>query len=615
MDNMNRNMLNLIASFKKTGQSDDVIKQSLWQMGMIPDVIDSHLEYYNKHTADCNRPYNVGPIVKENKNNMELTLENLYKSTSKAIEALKEMRNDDKLGFSAATAQSIIENNLSKLNISNDNEVILQECIKAGKEIEDTLVNPVLKYAVAEGLFYNLTQYDWIMPVSDLRKSIFETFEGDKWGYVAAKFAKEISKETGNKAFETLYESLIDTLIDEDNKRLALKNVLLENTWNSKAKGILSSIVAEEKAEQGEIDSKIYENNNCSIRKNISPCLVDGDNRVFFLNGKNYIYDGKKIVEAKVTDRRYLNVLEGLSLMKYEEEKDRLVYYGKNDMLLEYNCSTDKFSLTGMENFSDMSLIDMNETLKRCGIFDRETIQNCEKLIKFYESRDLLTDLDIITTINRNDVAGVMVSIINVEEGIVVNKVNLPFNYNEMVVCESAIEACKVIKDFIKYDATNILVEQLKKEGEEKAIIESKRNEIKDTITFLTEKRAEIIKSLQETDNNELLKEALKLVESEIRKFEKKLQESYSEKKKLSESFLNEPSKPNQLNFNKKKMLKNGYMEVIVEKPVKGLNKGDVVFALTNEFGQIGDDGSIKVLKDEKDEDGIIIPIKNLKIK
>ena len=531
MDNMNRNMLNLIASFKKTGQSDDVIKQSLWQMGMIPDVIDSHLEYYNKHTADCNRPYNVGPIVKENKNNMELTLENLYKSTLKAIDALKEMRNDDKLGFSSATAQSIIENNLSKLNISNDNEVILQECIKTGKKIEDTLVNPVLKYAVAEGLFYNLTQYDWIMPVSDLRKSIFETFEGDKWGYVAAKFAKEISKETGNKAFETLYESLIDTLIDEDNKRLALKNVLLENTWNSKAKGILSSIVAEEKAEQGEIDSKIYENNNCSIRKNISPCLVDGDNRVFFLNGKNYIYDGKKIVEAKVTDRRYLNVLEGLSLMKYEEEKDRLVYYGKNDMLLEYNCSTDKFSLTGMENFSDMSLIDMNETLKRCGIFDRETIQNCEKLIKFYESRDLLTDLDIITTINRNDVAGVMVSIINVEEGIVVNKVNLPFNYNEMVVCESAIEACKVIKDFIKYDATNILVEQLKKEGEEKAIIESKRNEIKDTITFLTEKRAEIIKSLQETDNNELLKEALKLVESEIRKFEKKLQESYSEKK------------------------------------------------------------------------------------
>jgi len=530
MDNLNKNMLNLIASFKKTGQSDEVIKQSLWQMGMIPELIDSHIDYYNSHQSDVYKPY-VGPIVKENNNNMELTLENLYKSTLKAIDALKEMRNDDKFGFSAATAQSIIEHNLSKLNISNDNEVILKECIKEGKEIEDTLVNPILKYSVAENMFYDLTQYDWIMPVSDLRKSLFETFSGDKWGYVTAKFAKKIAKDTSNKAFENLYDSLIDTLIDEDNKRLALKNVLMENTWNSDAKGILKSIIAEEKEEQGQIDTRIYENNNCSIRKNISPCIVDGENKVFFLNGKNYIFNGKELKEAKVTDRRYLNVLEGLSLMKYEEDKNRFVYYGKNNMLLEYSCDTDKFNLTGVDNFSDMSLIDMNETLKRCGIFDRETIQICEKLIKFYESKDLLTEIDTITTISRNDVAGVMVSIINVEEGIIVNKVNLPFNYNELVSCKTATEACNIIKEFIKYDATSILEEQLKKEGEEKAIIESKRNEIKDTLAFLTEKRAELISAIQETNNNEQLKEALKLVEGEIRKFEKELQESYNEKK------------------------------------------------------------------------------------
>lgn len=62
-------------------------------------------------------------------------------------------------------------------------------------------------------------------------------------------------------------------------------------------------------------------------------------------------------------------------------------------------------------------------------------------------------------------------------------------------------------------------------------------------------------------------------------------------------------------------MLKNGYMEVVVEKPVKDLKKGDVVLALSNEFAQIGDDASIKVMRDEKDENGIIIPVKNLKIK
>lgn len=531
MDNVNKNMLNLIASFKKTGQSDDVIRQSLWQLGMIPEVVEAHLNYYNDHQASAEYKHYVGPIAKENISNMKLTLENLYKSTMKAVDALKEMRNDDKLGFSAATAQSIIERALSKLNISDDNKMVLDECIKSGMEIEDTIVNPVLKYSVAENMFYELTQYDWIMPVADLRKSIYETFGGDKWGYVAAKFAKNLAKDTSNGAFENLYESVINTMIDEDNKRLALKKVVLENVWNREAKNILAAIVAEEKLEQGEINEKVYENSNCSVRKNISPCIVDGENRVFFLNGKNYIYNGKEIKEANVTDRRYLNVLEGLSLLKYEEDKDRLAYYGKNGLVLEYNCNDDKFNLSGVENFSEMSLIDMNETLKRSGMFDRETIGNCEKLIKFYESKDMLNEIDTITTIARNDVAGMMVSIINLEEGIAVNKVNAPFSYNEIVVCESATEACKVIKDFMKYDATKILESRLKKEGEENAIIESKRNEIKDNIAFLTEKRAELIKVLQETDNNEQIAEALKLVESEIRKFEKQLQETYDEKK------------------------------------------------------------------------------------
>lgn len=62
-------------------------------------------------------------------------------------------------------------------------------------------------------------------------------------------------------------------------------------------------------------------------------------------------------------------------------------------------------------------------------------------------------------------------------------------------------------------------------------------------------------------------------------------------------------------------MLKNGYMEVIVEEPVEGLEKDDVVYVRSNEFGQIGDNALVRVLKNEKDRTGVIIPIGNLKIK
>ena len=100
MDNMNTNMLNLIASFKKTGQSNEVIKQSLWQMGMIPEVIDAHLEYFDKNSSAINKQSN---IVKENKD-MKLTLEKLHTCADKVIATLESMRDDRTFGYSANTA-------------------------------------------------------------------------------------------------------------------------------------------------------------------------------------------------------------------------------------------------------------------------------------------------------------------------------------------------------------------------------------------------------------------------------------------------------------------------------------------------------------------------------
>ena len=523
---MNQNLINLIASFKKTGQSDEVIKQSLWQLGMIPEIVESHLDYYNKHTAQINKEIN---IVKENKD-MKLTLEKLHTQSEKTIAALEEMKSDNSLGFSASSAQNIIEGALAKLQMTKDEKTVMEEKIKAGYKIDDTLVNPILKYTVTEGLYTALTQYDWIQPVADFRNMIQESFVADKWSYVTANFANSLAGQSSNPSYAHLYECLVDVLIDEEDVRHALKEVLLENSWNADAKSLLIAIVNEEKAEQGEINTSIYENSSCSVRKNFSPIIIDENKKVFHLNGKNYIFDGKTLEEATVTDRKYLNVLEGLSVMKYEADKDRLVYYGKNNMVLEYNCQTDEISLTGVENANEMSLLDLNETLKRCGIFDRETIGNCEKIVKLFEAKDILIELDTpVTTIQSDKIAGLFITVINVQEGVYVNKVNVALGINEMVYFKTAKEACEAIKEFMKYDATQILSEKLEAEGVKNAIIESKRNEINETLAFLSEKRATIIEAMQETNNNEQLKEALELVEGEIRKFEKELQETYVE--------------------------------------------------------------------------------------
>lgn len=67
------------------------------------------------------------------------------------------------------------------------------------------------------------------------------------------------------------------------------------------------------------------------------------------------------------------------------------------------------------------------------------------------------------------------------------------------------------------------------------------------------------------------------------------------------------------LNFDEKKMKKNGYTEVYVEIPVEGIDKGEKVFVSATEFGQLDDDALVSCIK--SDNKTILIPKGNLRIK
>ena len=157
-------------------------------------------------------------------------------------------------------------------------------------------------------------------------------------------------------------------------------------------------------------------------------------------------------------------------------------------------------------------------------------------------------------------------------------------------------------KDLLRAGYIIPLEAKLKEEGEKAAIVESKRNEIKDTLAFLSKKRAQLIEALQATDNNEQLKSALELVESESRKFEKHLQESY----------LETPACPETLKFDRDEMINNGYTEVTIVTPVEGTENDEKVLVSATEYGQLDDDALITAFK--ADGRTIMIPKANLKV-
>lgn len=79
----------------------------------------------------------------------------------------------------------------------------------------------------------------------------------------------------------------------------------------------------------------------------------------------------------------------------------------------------------------------------------------------------------------------------------------------------------------------------------------------------------------------------------------------------INETFLEQPADADLLDNSKKKMKKNGYIEVTVLNPVDGLKKGDRVLVTATEFGQLEDDSMITCYKDDKK---VITAKKNLQV-
>ena len=61
----------------------------------------------------------------------------------------------------------------------------------------------------------------------------------------------------------------------------------------------------------------------------------------------------------------------------------------------------------------------------------------------------------------------------------------------------------------------------------------------------------------------------------------------------INETFLEKPTDADLLDYNKKKMEKNGYAEVTVIETVDGLEKGDKVLVSATEFGQLDDESFV----------------------
>ena len=312
----------------------------------------------------------------------------------------------------------------------------------------------------------------------------------------------------------------------------------------------------------------------------------------------------------------------------FKNMNNTLVTFGEgNDRTLEYNLTEGTIKL-GKTDLSNASIIELKESLMALNFFGYRNQWKIDKVCKFFESVDLLAEMDNFTNITSTEFDNLFLTMIGVNEGIYVNKVNSAMHINEMVFVSSATETVKLVKEFINYDASPILSEKLIAENNEVAKVEKSRSDISDKISFLEEKKAKVKEAINKLGETEELTEAMNLLEEEISKFEKSLQETYDkvvlggnkgDKSKThdGEDFEEEDEKKEEAVTEKKSRndyLNDGYVEAEVSKSGNGLKKGMEVMVSAEDYTSLGDDDQLEVM-DPKTGKSTICPKSQLNVK
>ena len=532
----------------------------------------------------------------KNHNKMKFTIAELHENVMKSITALKEMDSDkSRVSYTAKNALNILEESLKAFPMRFKNE----ETEVISEEIENS-VNPMLKFNIAKNLHRDLSSSDWLNPIKELRSYIEGSYQDSKWSFRISEAITRTQSQRG-KMYEGLVNDL-ETLLTEssDNIKSKFSAIAAKNPWSLDCKAILNEMKAE--------DNKATANGGGTISTILSPVLESENGLTFHLHGKNYNFDGKTITETEVKDSRFFDVLEGLGMFK--NMNGTLVTFGEgNNKTLEYNLTEGTIKL-GETDLSNASIIELKESLMALNFFGYRNQWKIDNVCRFFESADLLAEMDNFTNITSTEFTNLFLTMIGVQEGIYVNKVNSAMHLNEMVFVPSATEAVKLVKEFINYDASPILSERLISENDEVAKVEKERSDISDKISFLEEKKAKVKEAINKLGETEELTEAMNLLEEEISKFEKSLQETYDkvvlggnkgDKSKThdGEDYEDEDEKKEEAVTEKKSRndyLNDGFVEAEINKNGNGLRKGQEVMVSAEDYTSLGDDDSLECI-------------------
>ena len=568
-------LMDLTREFFKSGKSAAQVLAILVGMGTPQQMALAAIHAHNTLCA-------MQETEQKNHKQMKFTLVDLYEKVVSAINGLNEMAADtSRTSYSGKQAKEMLESALRmfpdlSLTLGINSKLSAADT-EALKEEVDSKVSPALKYAIAKSIHRSAAVYDWIQPISELRSYISDIYTNHRWSFKVNEAISTIGNR--NNPLDAKLAGELTTLLkeSEDVVKAGFERVAAANPWSAELRGILSEMKTEAK---GANQAKAM------VQRIITPMLSESGRVIFHLHGKNWAFDGKQITEANVVDPRFRQVLEALSMFKQVNEA--LVMFGEADKALEINLTEGTVKLGNMD-LTQMDAIGVKEALLANKFFSYRDAWKADKIAAMVEHFDMVGELDNALGLSSTEFLNVYLTMLAVEEGVWVNKVNPAMKLNEMKFFRTATQALKEAKEFIGYDATAYLSKALVAEGHKTALVEKKRAIINEELSFLESKREQINAAIARIGRVNELAQALSLVEGEITKKEKELQLTFVSEKKTKLDYLNM-----------------GYTEATIERPVGSFKKGDEVMVNAEEYSSLGDGDLIDVVNPKTMESDLV---------
>ena len=282
--------------------------------------------------------------------------------------------------------------------------------------------------------------------------------------------------------------------------------------------------------------SIIGTNPNFRVSKIYSPIeTIDESAFLFHSSGKNIVFDGSNLLEYTEQPSEEFTTLVQLSeSVKISDNEIRLYPSSKSILSINFKNETPeiRFNDTIVEsnNIESMLLsgghVKMSETGKIAQI--HRAINEGFKI----------KDIDFGYKVTSSVYEGLSSSIFNISDRIFIQRINKAMNENSIVEADSAIEAVKIVKDFMNYDITESINQMVKTEQIQESHRQSEITKLESRVKFLIEKIAEIDAATKTLGDSEYIKEAKDLLTSELKEQNNQLSKLKGISEDYQDSFI-----------------------------------------------------------------------------